>query len=54
MVELPHHCAFDISKIGHHAVAVELFGSAMHGDNPIMSMQLSAFALVVEAKAMAG
>ena len=54
MVNLTVNQTFDFGEIAHHAIAVELFGTAIHIDFPVVAMQVLAFALVVEVKLMAG
>ena len=54
MVDLPVNQSLDLSEVAHHAIAVKLFGTAIHIDLPVVAMQVLAFALVVEVKLMAG
>ena len=50
MVDLAVNQALDLGEVAHHAVAVELFGTAIHIDLPVVAMQVLAFALIVEIK----
>ena len=54
MVNLAVYQALDFGEIAHHAVAVKLFGPAIHIDLPVVAMQVLALALIVEIKLMAG
>ena len=53
MVDLSVNQALDLSEVAHHAVAVKLLTSAIHIDLPVVTMQVLAFALIVEIKLMA-
>ena len=53
MVDLAVDQFFDQGEVAHHAVAVELFGSAIHVDFPVMAMQVLAFAFIVEIELVA-
>ena len=53
MVDLSVYQALDFGEVAHHAIAVELFGTAIHIDLPVVAMQVLAFALIVEIKLMA-
>ena len=50
MVYLSVYQAFDFGKVTHHAIAVKLFGPAIHIDLPVVTMQVLAFTLIVEIK----
>ena len=52
MVEVVDHDALDFREIRHHAVVVQLPGTAMHGHNPVVAVEVAAFALVVEFEAV--
>lgn len=53
MVNLPVNQSLDLSEVAHHAVAVKLLTSAIHIDLPVVTVQVLAFALIVEVKLMA-
>ena len=50
MVDLAMDQTLDFGEIANHAIAVELFGTAIHIDLPVVAMQVLAFALIVEIK----
>ena len=54
MVDLAMNQTLDFGKIAHHAIAVELFTTAIHVDLPVVAMQVLAFALIVEIKLVTG
>ena len=54
MVNLTVYQTLDLSKIAHHAIAVEFLTTAIHVDFPVVAMQVLALALIVEVKLMAG
>ena len=54
MVDLAMNQTFNLGKIAHHAIAVELFTTAIDVDLPVVAVQVLAFALVVEVKLMTG
>ena len=50
VVDLAVNQALNLGEVAHHAIAVELFGTAIHIDLPVVAMQVLAFALIVEIK----
>ena len=50
MVNLTVNQALNLGEVAHHAIAVELFGTAIHIDLPVVAMQVLALALIVEIK----
>ena len=54
MVNLAVNQSLDLGEVADHAIAVKLFGPAIHIDFPVVAMQVLTFALIVEIKLMAG
>ena len=53
MIDLAMDQPFDLCKVAHHAVTVELLSPAIHINLPVVAMKVLAFALVVEIELMA-
>lgn len=54
MVDFTVDKLFNQGKITHHAIAVESLSTTIHGDFPIMAMEVFTFAFIVEIELMAG
>ena len=54
MIQPILYLPFYLSKVNHHPIAVQLAATAEDGDNPIVTVQLGALAVVVEHQAVAG
>ena len=52
VVQSVHHRAFDVRKVGDHAVGVQLGRTAVHGDYPIVPVCIGAFAVVGQRQAV--
>ena len=54
VVNLSVNQALDFGEVAHHAIAVELFSTAIDVNLPIVAVQVLALALIVEIELMAG
>ena len=52
VVELALYEVFDVTEVRDHSVAVQLLGTTADGNDPVMAVQIGAFALVVQLQAM--
>ena len=48
VVEFVLHALFDVSEIDYHAIFVQLFCTAIHSDNAVVTMRSRAFALIIQ------
>jgi hypothetical protein len=46
MVEFVGDTSFDVGKVYYHTITIQLFGFTIDGNDPVMSMQISAFAFI--------
>ena len=53
MIYLPVDQSFDFREVAHHAVAVQLFGTAIDVDLPVVAVEVLALALVIEVELVA-
>ena len=53
MIDLAMDKLFDQGEVAHHAIAVEMFGTAIHVDLPVVAMKVFALALIVEVELVA-
>ena len=54
VVQLMLHLFFDVGEVGHHAVSVQFAGAAMNSDDPVVAVQVFAFAGIGESQAVGG
>lgn len=54
MVEPPLNKLLDACEIAHHPLGIELTGTAVDGDYPVVAVAPGAFALVGEREAVGG
>ena len=52
MIEGVFHHTLDMRKVSHHPVLIEFLGLAIYGDNPVMSVQMLALALITQIQVM--
>jgi len=54
MVQPTLDVAFNLGEVDHHTILIQLFSTTVEGDDPVVTVQLRALALVVQHKMMAG
>ena len=54
MVEFVFYHTFYVAEVGYHTVGVQLFRTAVYCDNPVVSVQMRAFAFVRKFQPMSG
>ena len=54
MVQLVGNQPLDMAEVRHHAILVEYFRPAINRDNPVVPVQVRAFAFVGKAQAVRG
>ena len=54
MIQFGFDRLLDVTEVDDHALCIQLFGTAIDGDDPIVSMQLLTFTAVGEAKPVCG
>ena len=52
MVQAVGNLRFDVRKIGHHTVLIELSGTTMHGHYPIVAVEVGTLTLIVKFQAV--
>ena len=54
MIQFGFDRLLDVAEVNDHSLGIQLLGTAIDGDDPIVSMQMLTFAAVGEVKPMCG
>ena len=54
MIQLGFDRLLDVAEVNDHSLGIQLLGTAIDGDDPIVSMQMLTFAAVGETKPVCG